>query len=117
MVIVIVIVTKRIRVGNGFYWPINTLFYNCLQIIKIFNSPLDRSCLDPLVFCRHRPRCDVAGSVVTNSRKRSVTSDPDSEQSTAVICCWPSPSQSIMLSGSVGTPDDIFVLSKAIYVF
>jgi hypothetical protein len=38
-------------------------------------------------------------------------------QSRAVICCWPSPAQSFLVSGPYGTHYHIFVLSKFICVF
>jgi hypothetical protein len=38
-------------------------------------------------------------------------------ESRAIICCWPSPAQSILVSGPVGTHDHIFVPSKTTCVF
>jgi hypothetical protein len=38
-------------------------------------------------------------------------------QSGTVICCWPSPAQSFLVSGPVGTHDHISVPSNTVYVF
>jgi hypothetical protein len=41
----------------------------------------------------------------------------DDVQSSPVNCCWPSPAQSFLVSGPVGTHDHIFVLSRLLHIF
>jgi hypothetical protein len=38
-------------------------------------------------------------------------------QSSSLNCCWPSPAQSLLVSGPVGTHDLIYFRSKTVYMF